>query len=119
MNQDSLDFNTGDVIAFVLTVFSTILALVAMIEIPSDNHSSDEIYRLRAQDTIMNSSNYNNNNKLQPNQLLWAYNKLHDPDHVSYYYYKNHYNNTNIGKSRSTEKNPTKIDADLAMAIAK
>lgn len=100
-----MDFNTGDVVAFVLAVFSTILLIIPMIELPSNDHSSDEIYRLSAVYTIMNSSN--------PNQL-WAYNKLHDPNHVGYVYKKEFA--TNI--EPYYYEDPAKIDANLAMAVA-
>ena len=60
--------------------------------------------RLRAIDTIINSTM---NNKIEPNQLLWAYNKLHDPAHVNYYY-----KNTN---SHQYNVNLLKLDSNLAM----
>jgi hypothetical protein len=120
MEQDYLDFSTGDVIAFVLTVFSTVLAIVPLIELPSSDHSSDEIYRLRAAYTIINSS-INNHDKNQPNQLLWAYNKLSDPSHVIYYYKKNFppldYYSYPYYYFGPNETNRTKIDANLAMTV--
>jgi hypothetical protein len=121
MEQRFLEFDASDIIAFVLTVFSTILVIVPIIEVPSNDHSSDEIYRLRAVYTIMNSTN-NNNNKIQPNQLLWAYTTLHDSNHVIYFYKKEYPTNRLllylVTNPYLIMKNGTVADANLAMAVA-
>ena len=68
--------NTGEIITFVLTAFSTIIVIIPFIlQAPSDNRVSDEIYRLRALSDTMNP-NTNLTKK------LWAYSTLHDSNEV-------------------------------------
>jgi hypothetical protein len=95
LNKDrSFEYHPADAIAFILTVFSTILAILPFIESTSQDNSADQIARLRALSIL-------NNNNQPIDKRIWAYEELHDSEDINTLY----------------NNNPKSAEANLAMAL--
>lgn len=76
MEQSYLDFRASDLISFILTIFSTVLAIVPFIEPTTQDHHSDQTSINRALSIVSDKNN-------EPvNTTLWAYTVLHDWNNV-------------------------------------
>lgn len=89
-----MDFNAGDLISFILVIFSIIIAIVPLIETPNEDHISAQ---LGAISTLINKPSL-------AEQIL-SYNILHNFNRIE-----------QIEKSHST--NPKLAEENLAMSIA-
>ena len=89
-----MDFNAGDLISFILVIFSIIIAIVPLIETPNEDHISTQ---LGAISTLISKPSL-------AEQIL-SYNILHNFDRIE-----------QIEKSHST--NSKSAEENLAMSIA-